>query len=76
MSWFLPAGYESMGFYLNKTGRPMLYSCEWPLYVCKDNPEKVNYVQCPVTVYMCLRLNVVCNLEFIYDCITFFMPPD
>ena len=22
-----------MGHYLNKTGRPILYSCEWPLYM-------------------------------------------
>lgn len=25
-------GYEAFGLYLNKTGRPMVYSCEWPLY--------------------------------------------
>ena len=22
-----------MGHYLNQTGRPILYSCEWPLYM-------------------------------------------
>ncbi|XP_076071237.1 alpha-N-acetylgalactosaminidase-like [Mytilus galloprovincialis] len=26
-------GYPIMEFYLNKTGRPMLYSCSWPAYV-------------------------------------------
>lgn len=26
------AGYEAFGFFLNKTGRPMVYSCEWPFY--------------------------------------------
>ncbi|KAL4230639.1 hypothetical protein ACF0H5_011016 [Mactra antiquata] len=25
-------GYTTFGFYLNETGRPMVYSCEWPLY--------------------------------------------
>ena len=25
-------GYEAFGLFLNKTGRPMVYSCEWPLY--------------------------------------------
>nr|XP_022293640.1 alpha-N-acetylgalactosaminidase-like [Crassostrea virginica] len=27
-----PAGYEAMGFFLNKTGRQIFYSCEWPFY--------------------------------------------
>ncbi|WAR00613.1 NAGAB-like protein [Mya arenaria] len=26
-------GYPIMGFYLNQTGRPMLYSCSWPAYI-------------------------------------------
>lgn len=26
-----PYGYPAMGMYLNKTGRPIVYSCEWPL---------------------------------------------
>lgn len=26
------AGYEAFGLFLNKTGRPMVYSCEWPFY--------------------------------------------
>lgn len=25
-------GYEAFGLFLNQTGRPMVYSCEWPLY--------------------------------------------
>lgn len=25
------AGFSAMSFYLNQTGRPMVYSCEWPL---------------------------------------------
>ena len=25
-------GYTAMGFFLNKTGRPIVYSCEWPFY--------------------------------------------
>lgn len=27
-----PSGYEAMGFFLNKTGRSIFYSCEWPFY--------------------------------------------
>lgn len=27
-----PYGYPAMEMYLNKTGRPIVYSCEWPLY--------------------------------------------
>ncbi|KAL8617053.1 hypothetical protein ACOMHN_014224 [Nucella lapillus] len=26
-------GYPDMGFYLNRTGRPILYSCSWPAYI-------------------------------------------
>lgn len=26
-------GYPAMGHYLNKTGRPILYLCEWPVYM-------------------------------------------
>jgi hypothetical protein len=26
------AGYEAFGLFLNKTGRHMVYSCEWPFY--------------------------------------------
>ncbi|KAK3100793.1 hypothetical protein FSP39_025412 [Pinctada imbricata] len=28
----MPIGYAAMGHFLNKTGRPIVYSCEWPLY--------------------------------------------
>jgi hypothetical protein len=26
------AGYPEFGFHLNQTGRPMIYSCSWPVY--------------------------------------------
>ena len=29
---FNTVGYPEMGHYLNKTGRPIMYSCEWPIY--------------------------------------------
>ncbi|KAK7097796.1 hypothetical protein V1264_004724 [Littorina saxatilis] len=32
-----PYGYPTMQFYMNKTGHPMLYSCEWPLYESKKH---------------------------------------
>lgn len=25
-------GYPEFGFHLNRTGRPMIYSCSWPVY--------------------------------------------
>ncbi len=25
-------GYPEFGYYLNRTGRPMIYSCSWPVY--------------------------------------------
>jgi hypothetical protein len=28
----LDEGYPKMSYYLNQTGRPIVYSCEWPLY--------------------------------------------
>jgi hypothetical protein len=28
----LNLGYPIMEFFLNKTGRPILYSCSWPAY--------------------------------------------
>lgn len=31
-------GYETFGWYLNRTTRPILYSCSWPAYVAKDKP--------------------------------------
>ncbi|XP_025087731.1 alpha-N-acetylgalactosaminidase-like [Pomacea canaliculata] len=34
-------GYPTMGFFLNKTGRPILYSCSWPAYIVgnKQTPD-------------------------------------
>lgn len=28
----MDAGYSEFGYHLNKTGRPMVYSCSWPVY--------------------------------------------
>ena len=25
-------GYPEFGYYLNQTGRPMIYACSWPVY--------------------------------------------
>lgn len=25
-------GYPEFGYYMNRTGRPMIYSCSWPVY--------------------------------------------
>ena len=31
-AYFFLTGYPTMQFYMNKTGHPMVFSCEWPLY--------------------------------------------
>ena len=31
-AYFCLTGYPAMQFYMNKTGHPMVFSCEWPLY--------------------------------------------
>ncbi|XP_014775432.1 alpha-N-acetylgalactosaminidase [Octopus bimaculoides] len=33
----MPFGYPLMEFFLNLTGRPILYSCSWPAYVSKPD---------------------------------------
>ncbi|CAI5450196.1 unnamed protein product [Caenorhabditis angaria] len=38
----MPIGYPEMGRELNKTGRPIIYSCSWPAYLV-DQPQKVDY---------------------------------
>lgn len=35
-------GYPEFGSYLNKTGRPMVYSCSWPVYQ-EDSGMEVNF---------------------------------
>ena len=40
----LDPAYEFMGAALNKTGRPVLYSCSWPDYIRTDSlKEAVDY---------------------------------
>lgn len=29
---FYYTGYPEFGYHLNRTGRPMIYSCSWPVY--------------------------------------------
>jgi len=38
----MPIGYPQMSQMLNKTGRPIMYSCSWPAYLI-DQPDKVDY---------------------------------
>ncbi|KAK3593553.1 hypothetical protein CHS0354_018638 [Potamilus streckersoni] len=49
-------GYPAMGFYLNKTNRPILYSCSWPAYVVGSG-KVPNYTQIAST----------CNIWRNYD---------
>lgn len=37
----MPFGYPIMGFFLNLTGRPLLYSCSWPAYVAKPDYKAI-----------------------------------
>jgi len=39
----MPVGYPAMQFFLNKTGHPMVYSCEWPLYEYAHKLPKSDY---------------------------------
>ena len=32
-----------MGNELNKTGRPIVYSCSWPAYLDMSHEERINY---------------------------------
>lgn len=38
----MKAGYEAMGGFLNRTGRPIVYLCSWPAYI-STNPELTDY---------------------------------
>jgi hypothetical protein len=49
-------GYPLMSMYLNKTNRPMVYSCSWPAYQV-DAKIQPNY----------LRIAKYCNLWRNYD---------
>ncbi|KAL4230402.1 hypothetical protein ACF0H5_010784 [Mactra antiquata] len=44
-------GYPAMAKYLNKTGRDILYSCEWPFYNWRDN-VKSNFTEVRSTCNM------------------------
>lgn len=37
----MTVGYPLMGFFLNHTGRPFLYSCSWPAYVGKPDYQSI-----------------------------------
>jgi hypothetical protein len=49
-------GYPKMGYYLNATNRPMVYSCSWPAYLV-DAKKEPNYT----------RIAEFCNLWRNYD---------
>ncbi|KAK7604891.1 hypothetical protein V9T40_006077 [Parthenolecanium corni] len=40
--WEMETGYPEFGRHLNKTGRPMVYSCSWPAYQ-EYSGMKINY---------------------------------
>jgi len=49
----LDPAYEFMGDALNKTGRPVLYSCSWPDYIRSIAPPGNNTVDYKTTAEHC-----------------------
>lgn len=41
----METGYPQFGAYLNKTGRPIVYSCSWPAYQIGQNPNYPSIVE-------------------------------
>ncbi|CAL8082618.1 unnamed protein product [Calicophoron daubneyi] len=42
----MPDGYEQLGKYLNQTGRPMVYSCSYPMYSnWQSDPKRIDWVR-------------------------------
>jgi len=54
----MDAGYPEFGAYLNKTKRPMVYSCSWPAYQIGNNPNYKSIAQ---------HCNLWRNFDDIYD---------
>merc|ERR1712227_815777 len=52
------AGYPEFGMYLNKTKRPMVYSCSWPAYQIGQNPNYKSIAE---------HCNLWRNFDDIYD---------
>ncbi|XP_063897321.1 alpha-N-acetylgalactosaminidase [Helicoverpa armigera] len=42
---YLNVGYIDLGLALNRTGRPMVYSCSWPYYIEYIHNNKPNYTE-------------------------------
>lgn len=64
-----------MGYYLNQTGRPIIYSCSWPAYeVCNTRLLQIvsyTYLMSCVTVRFVLITSYKCMRIYarIYTCI-------
>ena len=64
-------GYTAMGFFLNKTGRPIVYSCEWPFYQRQAGMKVLNSDQLltvldlknALTMFYCIKGNF-CVVQF------------
>ena len=54
----MDAGYPEFGMYLNKTKRPMVYSCSWPAYQIGQNPNYKSIAE---------HCNLWRNFDDIYD---------
>lgn len=39
----MDVGYPKFGEYLNQTGRPMVYSCSWPVYQEEEGMQVSHY---------------------------------
>ncbi|VDO91704.1 unnamed protein product [Heligmosomoides polygyrus] len=52
--------YPLMAAALNATGRPIMYSCEWPFYLL-DEPKKINYTEIAESCNLWRNFNDVSN---------------
>ena len=59
-------GYPEFGYYLNQTGRPMIYACSWPVYQTYSGMT-VNILSCN---FVQLFKNFIMN-QFLFSILDF-----
>ena len=58
-------GYEFMGAALNRTGRPVMYSCSWPDYM-----RETGYVNYTLTAQHCNIWRMYADIQDSWDSVT------
>ena len=66
----LDPAYEFMGGALNKTGRPVLYSCSWPDYIRSITPPGNNTVDYKTTAEHCNIWRMYDDIQDSYESMT------